>query len=415
MSEILSSFGISENRMKRHIVAVAVLSGLVLAVIGICPAAVGDETHDHCKDYKLDCREFVYVVNGGSYDFSGYWINGATGVLEPISGSPFQGGPLFYPDTGKTQQIVVAAKGRFLYEVGSQIAQTFLLGYAIEPNGSLTQLPDVAIGGEGGSMNLALDPSDGYLYVSGYLPSVSVYKIDPATGALTPIPGSPFPSPGLIQSLVIDPTGRFVYLVALNANRGYVWGYRIDHPTGALTLISGSPFPAGDFSDGLTVDATGRFVYVSNIYGGNNNGGNISGFEIDLHTGALKPMPGSPFSLPEDGGAPDPPVADPIGRFLYVPLASSNNVAGYHIHPFTGELTPVAGSPFDAGTQPIGAAVDPTGRFVYVTDQNDGGPGSVQGFYIQPRSGSLRELPGSPFPAGQSSTSIVVGGRGDHR
>jgi DNA-binding beta-propeller fold protein YncE len=38
----------------------------------------------------------------------------------------------------------------------------------------------------------------------------------------------------------------------------------------------------------------------------------------------------------------------------------------------TGTLTPVAGSPFPAGSDPVWVAVDPTGQFVYVANNISG-------------------------------------------
>ena len=44
----------------------------------------------------------------------------------------------------------------------------------------------------------------------------------------------------------------------------------------------------------------------------------------------------------------------------------AGDVSAYSIDSTTGTLTPVAGSPFPAGVNPISVAVDPTGRFAYV-------------------------------------------------
>ena len=47
------------------------------------------------------------------------------------------------------------------------------------------------------------------------------------------------------------------------------------------------------------------------------------------------------------------------GGFAYVANYGSNNVSAYTINATSGALTPVAGSPFAAGTNPYDAAVDP--------------------------------------------------------
>src|SRR5258708_1171433 len=70
--------------------------------------------------------------------------------------------------------------------------------------------------------------------------SVSGYSIQ-ATGALTPVPGSPFPAGLGSQSVTVDPTGQFVYVANLGSND--VSGYGIQS-NGALTPGLGPPPPA---------------------------------------------------------------------------------------------------------------------------------------------------------------------------
>jgi 6-phosphogluconolactonase len=44
----------------------------------------------------------------------------------------------------------------------------------------------------------------------------------------------------------------------------------------------------------------------------------------------------------------------------------SNNVSAFTINPSTGALTEIAGSPFAAGMMPRSVVVDPSGKFAYV-------------------------------------------------
>jgi 6-phosphogluconolactonase (cycloisomerase 2 family) len=69
-----------------------------------------------------------------------------------------------------------------------------------------------------------------------------------------------------------------------------------------------------------------------------------------------------------------------------------------------GVLTPVAGSPFVAGTHPSAIAGDSTGGHVYVTDFAHA---DVLGYSVG-ASGVLTALSGSPFPAGNQPSAIVV-------
>ena len=230
---------------------------------------------------------------------------------------------------------------------------------------------------------------------------------------LTPVPGSPFPAGGFPVSVTVDPTGQFVY--AANVLSNDVSAYRIDQGTGALTPISGSPFPAGLGAWSVAVDPTGQFAYVSNCGQPTctdpNSPGTVSAYTIDPNTGALTPVPGSPFPA---GARSDGMTVDPTGRFVYVTNRSSNDISAFAIDATTGALTPIAGSPFAAGVGAIWVAVDPTGQFAYVANCGSfclGGadsPGSVSVYVIDSATGALIEIAGSPFPCGISSAYVTI-------
>lgn len=98
----------------------------------------------------------------------------------------------------------------------------------------------------------------------------------------------------------------------------------------------------------------------------------------------------------------------PIDPFVYVVVGADGSGASgfdaYTIDEHTGKLSAVAGSPFASGAAPDSAAVDASGRFVYVTDQSSG----VFAFRIDPSTGSLSPLGGSPFTAGQVPCGIAT-------
>jgi DNA-binding beta-propeller fold protein YncE len=72
-----------------------------------------------------------------------------------------------------------------------------------------------------------------------------------------------------------------------------------------------------------------------------------------------------------------------------------------------GSLRPVPGSPFAAPDFPIGAAVTPNGKWLYVADGGtvDSGFRQISAFAVQP-DGRLRRI--SEFTAGQSPTALTV-------
>ncbi|MCU7810074.1 MAG: beta-propeller fold lactonase family protein, partial [Candidatus Thiodiazotropha sp. (ex Notomyrtea botanica)] len=211
------------------------------------------------------------------------------------------------------------------------------------------------------------DLSGSFLYATNDVTdNVSVFAVNSGSGALTEISGSPFPiesNPtgpefGPI-SISIDPSGRFAYVANSSDTLS---AYSIDNSTGALTLLAGSPFATGDIPSSVIVDPTGRFLYNANL-----NTDDISAFTINSTTGELT-LTGT-FAA---GDAPNSIVVDPSGRFVYVANNGflSFNVSAYTIDPLTGTLSSVPGSPFSAGNAPISITVDPLGEFVYVANRS---------------------------------------------
>lgn len=71
-------------------------------------------------------------------------------------------------------------------------------------------------------------------------------------------------------------------------------------------------------------------------------------FGLDASTGDLN----NPRTVPAFT-APASVVVDPSAKFVYVATAGSNDINVYTIDLSTGDLTRISGSPFPAGTGPI--------------------------------------------------------------
>jgi hypothetical protein len=131
--------------------------------------------------------------------------------------------------------------------------------------------------------------------------TVSAFSVGP-DGSLTPVPGSPFITGGhslgggffASSSIGVAIVGQFLF--AANSASRDVSVFTIDANTGALTLVPGSPFPLqpgfSGISDGISVAATpdGRFLMASSSVFIN-----ITIFSIGSN-GALAPVPGSPVT-----------------------------------------------------------------------------------------------------------------------
>jgi YVTN family beta-propeller protein len=150
---------------------------------------------------------------------------------------------------------------------------------------------------------------------------------------------------------------------------------------------------------GSAVTYMPKAAYVANA--GSNS---VSQYTIGT-SGALTPMT---LATVATGTLPRSIIVDPSGKYAYVANYNSNNVSAYTIDPVTRALTPASGSPFAAGTSPTAVSIDPSGRFVYVSNYGWPSFGSVSAYTVNAATGALTAIAGSPFAAGNGSSSIDV-------
>ncbi|MBL8022166.1 MAG: beta-propeller fold lactonase family protein [Leptospirales bacterium] len=244
----------------------------------------------------------------------------------------------------------------------------------------------------------AVDPTGSFVYVVGNGGTVFGYTIDISTGFLTPMSGSPFAGGATLYSATIHPSGRFLY--AGSDSAGSIYGYSIGS-SGSLTALSGSPFSAPANPAGVTAEPSGRFLFA----GINNTpNGRVAVFSIDS-TGGLSQVSGSPFVCGDDTLS---VTTDLAGRFIYGVNYFSTNVFGYVMNA-SGSLTQVSGSPFAAGSASAFVTVDPAGRFAYVANSGDAsGLLAVSGYTINQSTGALTQVTGSPFAAGANPIGVAT-------
>ncbi len=343
---------------------------------------------------------FVYVTEPGANAVAVY-AAGSNGSLTPVAGSPFAAGiqPL---------AVVVHPSGRLLFSAnsgGPSLAGTVSAFTIDSATGALTAVAGSPFATGDPAMAIAVDPTGKFLYASTRNASpccssgIAAFTIDPSSGVLTAMPHSPFAAGAFLQQLVVEPTGRFLYV----ADNGYLKVSALSiYPTGALGAVAGSPFDAGTDPLGVAVDPTGKFLYVTNAVSASD--GEMLAYTIDSTSGALTPVFG--FS-PGVGPNPLQAAVDPSGRFLYVTinggLGGGPQVVSLAINATTGALTP-AGTPV-AAQNPTGIAVDPSAQFVYITNPN---LNTVEVYAINPTTGALTEVSGSPFPVASGPFGIAV-------
>jgi 6-phosphogluconolactonase (cycloisomerase 2 family) len=345
--------------------------------------------------------KFAYVPNAGSNTVSAYAVNATTGALTPVAGSPFAIAPgASCAPLPCGLSLTMDPFGRFVYVAnnGSTNVSGNVTAYAVNATtGALTPVPGSPFAT--GGAPFIVDPSGQFVYVRTFN-SVSAYQLNATTGALTPVPGSPFATGTAPSDLTVDPSGQFVYVPNISSND--VSAYRLDPTTGALTPVPGSPFATAAFPRSITVDPSWQFVYVLSDTVIGDTSTNISAYTLDAMTGALTPVAGSPFAA---GTTRFGLKVDPAGRFVYVPNDGSNNISAYTIDPTTGVLIPVAGSPFAAGTEPFVLTVEPSGKFVYVVNFISD---NISAYTLDATTGALTPVAGSPFASGGAAPSGVT-------
>jgi 6-phosphogluconolactonase (cycloisomerase 2 family) len=220
--------------------------------------------------------------------------------------------------------------------------------------------------------------------------TVSAYNIDYSSGALTALPGSPFPAGKNPTSIAVD----YFYGTVVVANHG--GSNDISAFDSNLTPVPGSPFPAGGNPLSLGFGGGFNFLYSANPDPTNPS---ISGFSFDPATGTLSALSGSPFPLPvshymaiEQGGIQI--GSNPIHGYLYVTTDAS--IVGYAQDWTTGALTALPGFPVAAGANAYSITILGN-QFLYVA--NDGAA-NISGFALDFLTGALTPMAGSPFPAG---------------
>jgi 6-phosphogluconolactonase len=190
---------------------------------------------------------------------------------------------------------------------------------------------------------------------------------------------------------------RFAYIVNRASNS--ISAYTVDPATGTLAVIAGSPFAAGKLPVAIAVDPTGHFAYVVN-----QTDATLSAFSIDRNSGALTEVSGSPFTT---GLSPTSVAIDPSSSFVYVANGGAGSVSAYAIGA-SGALTVISGSPYAAGNSPSSVAVDTLGIYVEVTNKGDN---TFSVFSIQDGVGSLMVAPGSPVPTEKDPQAVVADGQ----
>jgi 6-phosphogluconolactonase len=248
----------------------------------------------------VSSANLLFAANNGSNDISAFRFDPMTGVLTPVAGSPFKGVPT---PIGATTD----ALGKFLYvtntNLGGLTVTNAISAFSIDgTTGALTAVPGSPFATGTTPIGLVADPNGIFVYVGDHMANVasaanaiSAFNVSPMNGALTRVGAPPIQqsscgischdNPVHPLRLVIHPTARFAYVVGVGENS--VLAFRLSN--GSLSAAA-NPAATGQHPFGMAFDPTGSFLYVVNKVDNN-----ISGYSVDSMTGSLTPLSNSPF------------------------------------------------------------------------------------------------------------------------
>lgn len=212
---------------------------------------------------------------------------------------------------------------------------------------------------------ITTSPTGGFVYViaqdtaatsttPGQTGNLFAFAADPDTGALSALPGETInPAPGNVVSvgypsgvlpggLIEDAAGQHLYVSDFSSNQ--ILTYAIGS-NGVPTQVTNAAVGSDVGPEGMTIDPTGKFLFSANY-----TAGTISAFNVN-GDGTLAVIPAS-RSVQAGTGA-NCAAMDPLhGVYLYVSNSLSNSMTGEQLEPKTGALAPIIGSPYAASTLP---------------------------------------------------------------
>jgi len=225
------------------------------------------------------------------------------------------------------------------------------------------------------------------------------FNINKSNGSLTLAPNQPFTLPGVPrEEIAVTPSGNWIGVPFEGTSGGEIAGIARDPNTGSIMLLPSPISPTstgGDEPGGIRVTPDGNFVVVVN-----QASNSVSVFSLNSGTGALTEVSGSPFAT---GNLPNPVAIDPSGKFVFVGNTGAGSLSAYTIDSAGGLTLTGATIQLAANSQPSSIAVDPAGKFVYVSIA----PQQVAGFALDPNTGALTPIPGSPFSVGAVTGDMV--------
>lgn len=264
------------------------------------------------------------------------------------------------------------AQGNYVY-VNNQDVSNSVSAYSVSSSGALTAVPGSPFltGGRGtnvtcyGLDRIVISAHSNSLFVTNTLDlTISVFQINPASGSLTAVPGSPFASGLSLDScqgisLAATPDGKFL----MASSNGQIQTFSIA-PTGALSLLATTPNCCTP-TVSMKISPNGAFLATANQT-------SVSIFTIDAATGALTPVLGSPFAPTGSGILSGLDFNSCHNNLLFGGEATTTStIADAWTVGATGALSAIPGSPFHtaSGTDSSVVLLSPDNTRLFESNQ----------------------------------------------
>ncbi|HET9106640.1 MAG TPA: beta-propeller fold lactonase family protein [Steroidobacteraceae bacterium] len=341
------AFSASDNGTK--IQAFTIQTTGALALVGTY--STGFVLGSAYPDIAVDAQSaHLYIASAGDNEVAGFAIN-PDGSLTALPNSPYAAGsgagsiPAFSPD------------GKYLYVMDQNpttaggVVGNAVSGYLIGTDGSLTPLPGSPYAAGTGPTWISFTPDGKFAYVSDSgQDAISAYSV--SAGVLTPLtPTAMFTTDEHPQDLTIDATGTHLYAPVANGSTAGAIDVFTINADGSLGNLTSTP--AGVTPYFLDIDPAAPFAYVAD-----KGGAEVYGYSINSSTGALTALPNGPFSTGA-GSLPQFITIDPSGQFGYTANEGTGNISQFSVDLSTGTLTPIGTGVVPAGLKPIFVSISP--------------------------------------------------------
>jgi 6-phosphogluconolactonase (cycloisomerase 2 family) len=259
------------------------------------------------------------------------------------------------------------------------------------------------------------DPSGQFLYVGSFLNSVSptgeiqVYGIDQITGSLASVTGSPFAVADPIACIQFEPTGKFGYATSVIDGTTHLVTFSRDANSGMLTQTNSISLNSTALA--VAIDPIGKYLFAATIVFANptSTAAQAYGYTINASTGALTPIAGTPFQLPNVTGTFS---WHPSGNFLFMANSNGQSIDSYSVDRTTGKLS--FGSSTATCINPTNVRFSPNGKFAYTACSmdvaHDANSASVETFAVG-ANGGLTHIGTAPASDVPSDLSIDPSGQ----